>query len=136
MTLLEYLSPEYNEMRIDNWMTRWLARKYKGPLEDHHLELAKKILKQKCLVGFVDSFQESVERIMTYFHMDLTDVAVDCVKGFDGKHRLNKNAHKSIAPGSKEWELVAELNSFDIELFQFAKDLWIEQGHLLNITSL
>lgn len=87
-------------------------------LEAHHLEFAKDVLAQKCLVGFVDHFQESIERIMRYFRLNISEKSLECIRGLSGKKkRLNKNVYKSIAPGSKEWDVLAELNSVDVGEF-------------------
>lgn len=138
------------ELRIDNWMTRYLVRKVKGRLKVEHLKLAKSILEYKCLVGLLDHFEESMERIQFYFGLVEDDTAptgdgggiplrsskrltgMKCVKEYNSGKRQNVNQHAVFKPGDREWDLLAEKNQYDIELFQFANELWDRQGKMLK----
>jgi len=143
MTLLEYAQINDEELRIDNWMTRYLVRKAKGKLEEEHMKLAKSVLESKCLVGLVDHFVESMERFHSYFGLVDNDTTsthdgnkqlrgMECVEKFNSGERANANNHAVIMPGDREWDLLAEKNRYDIELFQFANELWDRQGKILE----
>jgi len=146
MTLWDYAQSNSTALRIDNWMTRYLARKIHGNLEPAHLELAKEILEHKCLVGMMEHFVESMERIHSY--LGLTDdvkatdggkrrrmskqtTGMECVKEFNAK-KTNTNQHETFKPGDKEWDLLAKKNQYDMELFQFATKLWNRQGDMFK----
>mmetsp|Transcript_141 Transcript_141/g.198 ORF Transcript_141/g.198 Transcript_141/m.198 type:complete len:514 (+) Transcript_141:81-1622(+) len=51
----------------------------------------------------------------------------------DGNIKANEHKHTEIIPGSKEWSVLAEKNSFDMQLYSFAKDeLWPSQGKMIQ----
>jgi len=142
MTLLEYAEMDDGELRIDNWMTRYLVRKAQGSLEEKHMELAKSVLESKCLVGLLDHFVESMERIQSYYGLldsntTLTgsydgETGMKCVEKYNSGKRPNANHHAVVKSGDREWDLLAEKNRYDIELFQFANELWDRQGKILK----
>jgi len=131
MTLLEYATTDRDGVRIDNWMTRYLARKIKGDLEEEDIKLAKDILERKCLIGMTDEFIESFRRFNLFFGLGkwLED-GLPCVEKYMN-NRANKNSHQKVKHGSDEWVALAQANKIDIELFNFGKDLWKRQGEML-----
>ena len=146
MTLLEFAKSDSVELRIDNWMTRYLARNIRRELRPQDMDLAKGILKYKCLVGMMDHFVESMERIHLYFGLvgdqPVSDndnmkkqkqaTGMKCVKERSSGKHSNKNEHETFGPESKEWKLLAQKNQYDMELYEFAKELWKEQGIMLE----
>jgi hypothetical protein len=143
MTLLDYIQSNQTDLRVDNWMTRYLSRRIKGPLDQQHFQLAKDILKAKCLIGMSENMTESMNRLATYaglgystktfnnFSTENRTTWSECVEEYN-KNRVNKHKHQTFNPGSIEWDLLAEENKFDMELFSFAKKLWSEQGSILK----
>lgn len=130
MTLLEYatLEDEDQNVRIDNWITRYLARKLKGPLTDDDLQLAKDILSQKALIGLTDYFEESMKRFDTYFglHRLKHNDVKQCLSNHT-KLRANANRHEKYSFDSEEWKALASRNSIDVQLYEFAKGLYHQQ---------
>lgn len=143
MTLLDYVQSNQTDLRVDNWMTRYLSRRIKGPLDQEHFQLAKNILKYKCLIGMSENMTESMNRLATYaglgYPVDINNISSaensitwsECVEDYN-RNRVNKNKHQTFKPGSMEWDLLAKENQFDIKLFSFAKKLWSEQGRVLK----
>jgi len=58
MTLLEYVNSPLVEA---NFVLRSLVNKFTGPLSPADLDLAKEILRRKCIVGIVEEFNDSVQ---------------------------------------------------------------------------
>ena len=130
MTLLEYatLEDEDQNVRIDNCITRYLARKLKGPLTEEDLQLAKDILSQKALIGLADYFEESMKRFDTYFglhRLKQTD-GKQCLSNHT-KFRANADRHEKYSSDSEEWKALASRNSKDVKLYEFAIDLYHQQ---------
>jgi hypothetical protein len=123
--------------RIDNWMTRYLARKARGKLTVNDLQLAKDMLKYKCLIGFTDDYVESLRRLDTYLGLNTwskPSMGLECIERLV-KRKANKNEHEKL--GQEEWDALAKANSIDIELFEFARTLYDDQDKMLqNRTSI
>ena len=51
----------------DNWIVRYLTNRKQGPLSYYYVELATEVLRTKCLVGFMDYYEESIRRIEKYY---------------------------------------------------------------------
>ena len=67
---LKYISIEMwaRSNRVEfNWMTRFLSNELDGDLTQLHLEIAKKILKEKCLVGLLED-SETCNRLHISFN--------------------------------------------------------------------
>ena len=142
MTLLDYIQSNKTDLRVDNWMTRYLSRRIKGPLEERHLQLAKDILKTKCLVGMSANMTESINRLAIYAGLGDAANRINNIRGNDtswsdcvddyNKNRVNEHKHESFKPGSVEWELLAKENVFDVQLFTFAEQVWSEQSDMIK----
>ena len=140
--------PEYKEMTVldyaalpdtsNNWMTRWLTGKNAEPhltLDD--LAFAKELLRRKFLILLTDEMSTSVQRLMHYMGWEIDDADMDdareCLLAATGKKGgHNKNIHKTIDKESAEYEALRQINNLDIELYEYAKDLFVEQWSVLN----
>lgn len=96
MTLLEYAQDESGTFRIDNWVTRYLVRNLKGVITEKDLNFAKEILETKCLIGMIDKMEESMDRIIIYYGLDVyhktkeqkeSSSAKQCIKNFNEQKR-------------------------------------------------
>uniref|UniRef100_A0A7S2A730 Sulfotransferase domain-containing protein n=1 Tax=Trieres chinensis TaxID=1514140 RepID=A0A7S2A730_TRICV len=130
MTIEEYATGELCE---NNWMTRMLSGKMSGPLSWNHLEKAKTVLLQKCLLGFVDDIEEALDRFERYFgwrewtdHKERWQCQQDLLHGGD-----NKYTHPRYEEGSEVWELLKKKNGFDIMLYNYAKEAAKDQAALI-----
>jgi len=113
----------------NNWMTRFLSNQLtKGQLEESDLDLAKEVLRRKCLVGLLKEKGESFARFETYFGWQHG-------ANFDGEcHEKKlqwawplKHRHAEVEEGTELWDLIVRQNEFDIELYEYAKILFVEQ---------
>eukprot|EP00541_Cyclophora_tenuis_P018830 CAMPEP_0116575564 /NCGR_PEP_ID=MMETSP0397-20121206/20026_1 /TAXON_ID=216820 /ORGANISM="Cyclophora tenuis, Strain ECT3854" /LENGTH=107 /DNA_ID=CAMNT_0004104467 /DNA_START=57 /DNA_END=380 /DNA_ORIENTATION=- len=105
-----------------------------GPLtRDHHLALAKEILRTKFLIGLLEEKTESLRRIEAYFGWRLPSrVSQTCKNNMFYFEPQSKNAHDPIEPTSKEYKILRERNLFDLELYDYAKGLFEEQKSLVG----
>jgi len=140
MTLLEYAQDESGTFRIDNWVTRYLVRNLKGVITEKDLNFAKEILETKCLIGMMDKMEESMDRIIIYYGLDVyhktkeqkeSSSAKQCIKNFN-EQKQNTHKHSLVGPESEEWKLLKEKNNYDMKLYNFAQDLWVKQGLMLK----
>ena len=145
-------SPSY----ITNFMTRTLVGKMDNqiPLTAVDLDVAKEILRRKCVVGLLDEKAESMKRFARLFGWD-ADVNHDSLSLLQGEaaasrakaerwksqivndeecedkllhiNWLNKHRHPALREGSVEYKVVKSKNSFDLELYYYAKQLFEEQ---------
>eukprot|EP00581_Thalassiosira_minuscula_P014568 CAMPEP_0183713170 /NCGR_PEP_ID=MMETSP0737-20130205/8101_1 /TAXON_ID=385413 /ORGANISM="Thalassiosira miniscula, Strain CCMP1093" /LENGTH=1188 /DNA_ID=CAMNT_0025941921 /DNA_START=135 /DNA_END=3701 /DNA_ORIENTATION=- len=117
----------------NNWMTRFLTNELtKDDLTEKDLNIAKEVLRRKCLVGFLEEKGETFERIQKYFGWrPKNEEQQDC---FEKKLEWAwpmKHKHPAIEEGSRAWNSIAAANKFDLQLYDFAKELFIQQGEQL-----
>jgi len=132
MTLYEYATATNEGLRIDNWMTRYLSRKFQGPLQETDIQLAKDIISQKALLGLTEDFEESMRRFDLFHGLGTwSSEGMNCVN----KHiqeKSNLNDHHLFGNETKEWNAIAVANAIDIEIFQFAQTIYAQQGEWLS----
>ncbi len=124
-----------NDKDENNWITRSLANVRKGDdVTNDHLEFAKKILLEKCLVGLLELKDESVERFFAYFQIKLENIeARECVAKFLHWGWSKGDLHHPILEeGSSAYNLIAEMNMYDMELYEFARKVFLQQSYLFN----
>ena len=105
-----------------------------GPLSSDSLEIAKEVLRQKCLVGLMEQMEESIERFHSYFGFG-DEAALDCAKTSftrKGSSQSNKNKHPPLDGNSETYAILAQKNELDILLYFFAKELFDEQKKLIT----
>mmetsp|Transcript_27667 Transcript_27667/g.33647 ORF Transcript_27667/g.33647 Transcript_27667/m.33647 type:complete len:473 (+) Transcript_27667:268-1686(+) len=129
MTLVEYgKSPKIE----NNWMTRFLADKLTGEVTGQHLDLAKNVLKTKCLIGLYDQMWATLKRFEIYFGWEYV---ANPQKQFDCRKRMlqanvdsTKFEFENLKEGTYEWTVLLWQNKFDLELYEYAKQLFTEQS--------
>jgi Sulfotransferase family len=140
--------PEYKDMTVldyaalpdtsNNWMTRWLTGKNAEPhLTRDDLAFAKELLRRKFLILLTEEMSTSVQRLMHYMGWEIADEdrdeARECLLAATSKKGgHNKNEHNSIDKESAEYQALSQINSLDIELYEYAKELFVEQWSVLN----
>jgi hypothetical protein len=129
MTLMQYAQSPFVE---GDWMVRYLVGKPTGPIDEHDLEQAKTILQTKCWVGMQNRMVNSLARFGAIYGWNQLPEWPECLELYrGGKRRSNSNQNKPIlSRGSEEWDILAQVNQFDMKLFAFAKDLFEEQGQM------
>lgn len=133
MTLLDYAAlPE----TPNNWMTRWLTGKNAEPfLTQDDVEFAKELLKRKFLVMLTNKMSTSIEMLMYYMGWDkmvyqiskddyetMRDCMISNTK--DDTTHWNKNQHLMPDVGTPEYEALYAINNLDMQLFEYAKELF------------
>lgn len=123
----------------NNWMTRHLTKTYKADLTIAHLKSAKEVLQTKVLVGLINRLEESMDRFEAYFGWRFTLNPTEqesCREGlFTLGTNTNQNTNHKIQkpkPGSALYDLIMAENKYDMELYQFAVQLFEEQIELLK----
>ena len=117
-----------------NWMVRSLVNKLEGPLEPDDVKVAMEILNKKCLVGLIDRMEESIMRFHRYFGFD-NERSLNCAfeqyvskeKGSRTEEQ-NSHSHPQIERKGETYRLLAEKNSLDIILYEYAILLFEDQG--------
>lgn len=116
----------------NNWVVRFLTNELtKDELAEDDLITAKEILRQKCLVGLLEEKGETFARLQNYFGWGQNDEGRSCIeKKLDWSWPM-KHKHPAIEKDSTAWSLIVANNSFDMKLYDFAKDLFHQQGQQL-----
>ena len=117
-----------------NWMTRTLSNTLEGELTPDHLDLAKEILRRKCIIGLFDEKAESWLRLQRFFQWKFhTQKSRDCLDRLLNWGWRNKHLHPTIEEGSLAWNILYEHNELDMLLYQYAHILFEEQGALFGV---
>lgn len=133
MTLLEYV---HNYRAIEeNWLVRWLSGKpqlFGDPLDYEDLEKAKLVLRDYMWIGLTDHMEESMERFGQLFGwnrmpQDTNNLWQSCVQKL-GREGSNVNKHKAVNEGEPEYAALAELNKWDMMLYEYAVELFHQDG--------
>jgi hypothetical protein len=142
MGLLDYAKSNRIE---NNWMTRFLSGKMAGPLEDSDLEMAKLLLKTKFIVGLLDQKEEFLQRLNMYFGWNGANAPALQKSKLDPttRHQCIQQHLAAASPsnqfssqksplveGTTEHTLLLVQNSFDMQLYDYAKELFKEQRSL------
>lgn len=115
----------------NNWITRFLTNNF-GELTENDLSIAKKVLRQKCLVGLLEEKVETFNRMQHYFGWDpKSDEEKKCLEKRLEWSWPMKHKHPKIEKDSKAWTLIVAANSFDLKLYGYAKELFYLQGQQL-----
>uniref|UniRef100_A0A7S4MGW3 Sulfotransferase domain-containing protein n=1 Tax=Odontella aurita TaxID=265563 RepID=A0A7S4MGW3_9STRA len=136
---LAYISIEMyaRSKRIEhNWMVRFLSNELERDLTTKHLAVAKEVLRQKCLVGLLTDKGETFMRLERYFgwaaRRESDPSSKECQERLLHWGWSNKHAHPIVEVGSPAWQLLLKKNSLDMQLYEFAKELFAEQGALFR----
>ena len=117
----------------NNWMTRFLSNKMSGEITLEHEAIAREILRRKILIGLLKHKNESMRRFELYFGW-----VTNGAKNEECRERIvnwdwpGKNKHAEIMKGSDVYDLLWEQNTFDIRLYEYAEELFQEQGRLFE----
>lgn len=116
----------------NNWMVRILSGSMTGEIGDDHLETAKKVLREKVIIGLLEQKEESMRRFEHHFGWRYTEnnqKQTSCrTRILVGDYRSNESAKHKIKEGSQAWSLLMWQNRFDMKLYKYAKALYLQQG--------
>lgn len=139
MTLLEYVNSPLVEA---NFVTRSLLNKFTGPLSPEELDVAKEILRKKCIIGIVEEFEDSIAAfdasldLEPNFHVYTEREEKDesrrgyvksCMKEVKGGKGSNKHSHSKVDVDSEEYKILERKNGWDVTLWKYIKELYEEQ---------
>ena len=119
----------------DNWMVRFLTNKMTDMVTRKDLEVAKEILRRKCLVGIMVDVEGSIRRFNQYFgwtdKLDETNqISQQCVQKYLSGGS-NKNKHELVEEGGMGWKILRANNLLDLELYEYVLQLYEEQTALI-----
>ncbi len=117
-----------------NWLVRYLTNQVTKPyVDERDLNLAKEILRRKCLVGLTSKKEESIARFEKYFGWHLNNEAdKKCLDNKLKREWTLKHPHGNVEEGSELWDLIASHNYYDMQLYDYAKILFAQQVTLLQ----
>mmetsp|Transcript_12450 Transcript_12450/g.16624 ORF Transcript_12450/g.16624 Transcript_12450/m.16624 type:complete len:340 (+) Transcript_12450:109-1128(+) len=135
--------PELAGMTIEEWLLR--QRRGGGDVKNFlmtiilnknqftskDLEKAKEIIRTKFLVGLSSKMEESVDRFDTYFGWADNEKRPVCQEEAI-QSGFNKNPHATIEKGSATWNALAEVNDYDMQIYDFILELFQKQGELFG----
>ena len=121
----------------NNWMTRYLSNTMNGELTRAHLEVAMDILRRKFLVGLIDQLEPSMKRFEAFFgwkYMLNPTIQETCRESlFTVGTNANTNSRITIPEeGSYIYNLIAQQNMFDLELYAYIETLFDEQAQYVK----
>ena len=130
-TLEQYSSSRYAE---NNWLTRYLSGNLVDELSTQDLETAKEVLERKVIIGLMEEMPKSMERFEKFFQWKYRvqpSSQERCRQNYVTKGaNVNRRKKQKFLPGDKEWELLAKHNEYDIDLYNYAVQLFEEQERL------
>lgn len=117
----------------ENWMVRSLTNTVTGSLDENHLKIAKEILRRKFLIGLLDEKTESLRRIQAYFGWKLPSrVSQTCKNNMFYFEPQSKNIHDALERDSEVYETLLKRNQFDMDLYEYAVELFNEQKSMFT----
>mmetsp|Transcript_7684 Transcript_7684/g.11744 ORF Transcript_7684/g.11744 Transcript_7684/m.11744 type:complete len:477 (-) Transcript_7684:167-1597(-) len=117
----------------ENWMVRTLTNTVTGSLDENHLKIAKEILRRKFLIGLLDEKTESLRRIQAYFGWKLPSrVSQTCKNNMFYFEPQSKNIHDVLERDSEVYETLRRHNQFDMDLYEYAVELFNEQKAMFS----
>jgi len=126
MTMSEYANSTFI---VDNWLTRNIL-KVKGKLTAKHVIIAKEVLRRKCLIGLVDQLDESMNRFVTYFGYH--EILENCQQSYIDKAITDNKIVAVIEKNSQVWNSLLQHNSFDLDIYLYALELFEQQGRIMG----
>ena len=131
-TIEDYAISEFAE---NNWMVRFLTNKMGGMITKGDLAVAKEVLRRKVLIGLVLDVRGAAERYMNYFGWNFHSFTPEQQQCMNREFSAgsNKNHHQKVEEGSMAWRILRSNNLLDLELYDYALQLYYEQGKMLGI---
>jgi hypothetical protein len=115
-----------------SWLTRSLNGGLVGKISRKHTFLAKEVLRTKFLIGLLPQLDESMKRFEKYFGWDNKSNNKNCVQDLVNGGMNRNLGREFVEEWSKEYISLLRHNSFDMELFHYAEELFDEQGKYFN----
>jgi len=127
-TLEQYATSDIVE---NNWMTRQLSNQLGGELTDENLKKAMEVVRTKFLVGLMTQIEPSMTRFEKFFrwtyHVNPPNQEACRERLMSGGSNSNAANKKPLAEGDPAWDLLAQQNNFDLQLYTYIEALFVEQ---------
>lgn len=138
-TLLSWATSENSD---NEHMVKRLAGKINTDVATpEDLRIAKGTVRRKFVVGLTSKLEESVMRFNDVMGVDHAVGAQrrgsrgrGCMEAFFGEKatKKNSNSHPTVEVGSEEWNVLAERNRLDVELYEYVVRLFDEQKEIID----
>mmetsp|Transcript_1762 Transcript_1762/g.4242 ORF Transcript_1762/g.4242 Transcript_1762/m.4242 type:complete len:259 (+) Transcript_1762:65-841(+) len=131
MTMKDFAHSRYC---YENWVTRRLVHKMSPnvAVTEDDLVVAKEILRQKALILLTKDMTEAGLRVTRYFGWPLTEYQRWCINKFAVDEPVNVNPHPVPPPESDDYQAIRSRNYLDVQLYEFALQLYDAQGVMLQ----
>jgi len=133
MTLEEFGNSSYIE---DNWLLRFLSNSYDQELTEADMIVAKRLLREKFLIGLLNEREETMDRFEKFFGWKYKidpKTQEACRENFmSSGSNTNKNSIVKPKPGSKAYEAIAARNRWDMQLYEYIESLFWDQEKLFR----
>ena len=130
MSFEEYAKSKYAE---NNWMVRYLSGKTSGEVTNDHLSVAKEVLRRKFVIGLMDKKEESSKRIGQFFAPKWDPNGEGMGEGCLSMVINDAEPKSTIKEGNQAWNLLVWQNKLDMKLYEYAQQLFAQQGEDLFV---
>jgi len=138
--------PEWKDLSILEWATvhnkesNVMVKNLAGvgfhdTATEVELRVAMRTIEKRFVVGLTDEMKESIRRFNIVMNIDLTTPRnQNCMRRFFGHGTLktNSNSHPKLEPGSPAWDVLAQDNALDIQLYEYIVLLFDQQREVIN----
>ena len=119
-----------------NWMTKNLVNKADttNSLTLDDLHLAKEVMRSKILIGLMEQKDDSLKRFEKNFDWDFTsndsEQCISLKKSWDSYN--DEHAEQGLNPGTPIYDSLKKSNIYDVDLYEYAKQLFVDQRSLFE----
>jgi len=139
--------PSWNDISIETWarkidrdrnfLVRTLAGKTVKEVNEADLQVAKRTIAQRFIVGLSEEYDESLRRFGIMLNFKAKTTAQDrkrCYDKYLGAHgeKMNSNSHPKITETKQAFKIIAKHNFFDMQLYDYILKLFDEQKQVID----
>ena len=132
-TLEQYATSDIVE---NNWMTRQLSNQLGGELTEENLQRAMEVVRTKFIVGLMSKIEPSMVRFEKFFRwtyrVNPPNQEACRERLMTGGANSNKKNKKPLEEGDPAWDLLAQQNNFDLQLYAYIEQLFEEQEQFVE----
>ena len=138
ITLMQYAMRGDRDLIENNWIVRFLVNKpqlHREPLQQDDLLKAKAILREKVWIGLTSEMDETLDRFGTLLGWNRPPLSgnkwnecLDWMKSRGGGSNRNSHRYGKLEPHRAEYKKLAEINHWDMQLYEYAVQLFHQQG--------
>jgi len=126
-----------SEIVENNWMTRQLSNQLGGELTEDNLAKAMEVVRRKFMVGLMTEIEPTMARFEKFFRwtfrVNPPNQEACRERLMSGGSNSNKANKKPLPqPGEPAWDLLAHQNNFDLRLYEYIEQLFVEQEQFVT----